>query len=87
LCADIRDERPTRGEIRAGEEPRGARALATGGKHRPRFESGGALVVHLRMTGGFPPSGRRTSALIQLDDGHELVYWDVVFGIGPRWRS
>ena len=43
-----------------------------------RLESGLALVVHLRMTGGFgfaPTSHER--AVLELDDGSRLVYRDV----------
>ena len=43
-----------------------------------RLESGLALVVHLRMTGGFgfvPASHER--AVLELDDGSRLVYRDV----------
>ena len=43
-----------------------------------RFESGLALVVHLRMTGGFPEQpGTHERARIELDDGSGLVYRDV----------
>jgi len=43
-----------------------------------RFESGAALVVHLRMTGGFPTErSSHERAVISLDDGHEVVYRDV----------
>ena len=49
-----------------------------------RFESGLALLVHLRMTGGFrhgPPGHRlqdiHTRAVVELDDGSELAYRDV----------
>jgi formamidopyrimidine-DNA glycosylase len=43
-----------------------------------RFESGLALVVHLRMTGGFPEQpGTHERALIALDDGSDLSYRDV----------
>jgi formamidopyrimidine-DNA glycosylase len=43
-----------------------------------RFESGLALVIHLRMTGGFP-RGEATHerALIELDDGSAVSYRDV----------
>jgi formamidopyrimidine-DNA glycosylase len=43
-----------------------------------RFESGLALVVHLRMTGGFPTeSGTHERAVVELDDGTVLLYRDV----------
>jgi len=43
-----------------------------------RFESGLALVVHLRMTGGFPEEpASHERALIDLDDGTDLSYRDV----------
>ncbi len=43
-----------------------------------RFESGGVLLVHLRMTGGFryaPDSHER--AVLELDDGTRIAYRDV----------
>lgn len=43
-----------------------------------RFESGLALVVHLRMTGGFPEEpASHERAVIELDDGTGLSYRDV----------
>jgi formamidopyrimidine-DNA glycosylase len=43
-----------------------------------RFESGLALVVHLRMTGGFPESpASHERAIVELDDGGAIVYRDV----------
>ncbi len=43
-----------------------------------RFDGGLALVVHLRMTGGFPEQpGTHERALIELDDGSGLAYRDV----------
>jgi formamidopyrimidine-DNA glycosylase len=43
-----------------------------------RFESGLALVVHLRMTGGFPEaSSTHERAVIDLDDGTGVSYRDV----------
>jgi formamidopyrimidine-DNA glycosylase len=43
-----------------------------------RFESGLALVVHLRMTGGFPEApASHERAAIDLDDGSAIVYRDV----------
>jgi formamidopyrimidine-DNA glycosylase len=43
-----------------------------------RFDSGLALVVHLRMTGGFPESSAsHERAVIGLDDGSGIVYRDV----------
>ena len=43
-----------------------------------RFESGLALVVHLRMTGGFPEEpASHQRAVIELDDGSGLSYRDV----------
>ena len=43
-----------------------------------RFESGLALVVHLRMTGGFPESpASHERAVIDLDDGRDVAYRDV----------
>ena len=43
-----------------------------------RFESGRALLVHLRMTGsfGFAPTSHER-AVLELDDGTRLVYRDV----------
>ena len=42
------------------------------------FDSGLALVVHLRMTGGFPTApGSHERAVVELDDGSHLVYRDV----------
>ena len=43
-----------------------------------RFESGLALVVHLRMTGGFPTEpATHERALISLDNASSIVYRDV----------
>jgi formamidopyrimidine-DNA glycosylase len=43
-----------------------------------RFESGLALVVHLRMTGGFPETtATHERAVIDLDDGTGVSYRDV----------
>jgi len=43
-----------------------------------RFESGLGLVVHLRMTGGFPEeAATHERAVVELDDGSRLVYRDV----------
>jgi formamidopyrimidine-DNA glycosylase len=43
-----------------------------------RFESGRALVVHLRMTGGFPEQpASHERAVIELDDGSGVSYRDV----------
>jgi formamidopyrimidine-DNA glycosylase len=43
-----------------------------------RFESGLALLVHLRMTGGFPSEpATHERALVELDDGAQLAYRDV----------
>lgn len=43
-----------------------------------RFDSGLALVVHLRMTGGFPEApASHERAVIHLDDGNGIVYRDV----------
>jgi formamidopyrimidine-DNA glycosylase len=43
-----------------------------------RFESGLALVVHLRMTGGFPEAAAtHERAVIDLDDGTGVSYRDV----------
>jgi formamidopyrimidine-DNA glycosylase len=43
-----------------------------------RFESGLALVVHLRMTGGFPDAvASHERAVIDLDDGTGVSYRDV----------
>jgi formamidopyrimidine-DNA glycosylase len=59
------------GERVAGVERRGKYLVI-------RFESGLALVVHLRMTGGFP-EGPTTHerAVIELDDGTGVSYRDV----------
>jgi formamidopyrimidine-DNA glycosylase len=59
------------GDVVVGVERRGKYLLL-------RLESGLALLVHLRMTGGFgfaPVSHER--AAIELDDGSRLVYRDV----------
>lgn len=43
-----------------------------------RLEDGGALVVHLRMTGGFPVErSSHERAVLELDDGVDLAYRDV----------
>ena len=43
-----------------------------------RFVAGGGLVVHLRMTGGFPADmGTHVRAVLFLDDGTRVVYRDV----------
>ena len=49
-----------------------------------RFESGRALLVHLRMTGGFRHANRRVEdedphrrAVVSLDDGSDVAYRDV----------
>jgi formamidopyrimidine-DNA glycosylase len=43
-----------------------------------RFDSGLALVVHLRMTGGFPDEpASHERAVVELDDGGTVVYRDV----------
>jgi formamidopyrimidine-DNA glycosylase len=43
-----------------------------------RFESGLRLLVHLRMTGGFPTGpATHERALAELDDGSRLVYRDL----------
>jgi formamidopyrimidine-DNA glycosylase len=43
-----------------------------------RLDNGGALLVHLRMTGsfGFEPTTHER-AVLELEDGHRLVYRDV----------
>lgn len=67
--ADV--EAGLQGERVASVERRGKYLLV-------RFESGLALVVHLRMTGGFPERpGTHERALIELDDGSDLAYRDV----------
>lgn len=80
---DILDPRLTRphGLATVAEELWGDRitAVERRGKYLVlRLESGLALLVHLRMTGGFgfePTSHER--AVIELDDGSRLVYRDV----------
>ena len=43
-----------------------------------RFESGRALLVHLRMTGGFLlDPGSHERAIVELDDGTRVAYRDV----------
>jgi formamidopyrimidine-DNA glycosylase len=43
-----------------------------------RFLAGGALVIHLRMTGSFPMvPGSHERAVLDLDDGTRVVYRDV----------
>jgi formamidopyrimidine-DNA glycosylase len=64
-------EAELQGERVVGVERRGKYLLV-------RFASGLALVVHLRMTGGFPEtSTSHERAVIDLDDGSRLVYRDV----------
>ncbi|HXF98913.1 MAG TPA: bifunctional DNA-formamidopyrimidine glycosylase/DNA-(apurinic or apyrimidinic site) lyase [Gaiellaceae bacterium] len=79
----ILDPRLTRPHDLAGvaAELEGERILAVErrGKYLVlRLESGAALVVHLRMTGGFAfePTGHER-AVLELDDGTRLVYRDV----------
>jgi formamidopyrimidine-DNA glycosylase len=50
-----------------------------------RFESGRALLIHLRMTGsllhvagnGFPEADPHRRAVVRLDDGSDVIYRDV----------
>ena len=50
-----------------------------------RFESGRALLIHLRMTGsllhvagnGFPKADPHRRAVVRLDDGSDVIYRDV----------
>jgi formamidopyrimidine-DNA glycosylase len=87
---EIRDPRLTRpfepAAVAAELEGERVAALERRGKYLiVRFESGRALLVHLRMTGGFlhvrasdpgdgDPYGR---AVVRLDDGSDVVYRDV----------
>jgi formamidopyrimidine-DNA glycosylase len=66
-------------EVEAELEGERVAAVERRGKYLlVRFESGLALVVHLRMTGGFPESpASHERALIELDDGSGLAYRDV----------
>jgi formamidopyrimidine-DNA glycosylase len=66
-------------EVAAELEEQRVAAVDRRGKYLiVRLESGDALVVHLRMTGGFPvePSTHER-AVLTLDDGNELVYRDL----------
>jgi formamidopyrimidine-DNA glycosylase len=60
-------------------EGRRVRAVDRRGKYLlVRLVDGGTLVVHLRMTGGFPAArSSHERAVIDLDDGSRLVYRDV----------
>jgi formamidopyrimidine-DNA glycosylase len=86
---EIEDPRLTRPEDPAevAAELRGERvaALERRGKYLVvRFESGRVLLIHLRMTGSLlhAPPGRRVEAshrraVVDLDDGSEVLYRDV----------
>jgi formamidopyrimidine-DNA glycosylase len=66
-------ERELTGERIAALERRGKYLIV-------RFESGRALLIHLRMTGGFlirPQDGPHVRARIGLDDGSAIAYRDV----------
>jgi formamidopyrimidine-DNA glycosylase len=85
---EIRDERLTRpfDPATVAAELEGQRVAAVGrrGKYLVvRFESGRALLVHLRMTGNFRRiddprrAGDHVRAVITLDDGTRVAYRDV----------
>src|ERR1043166_8851914 len=86
---DIEDARLTRPEDPAevAAELTGERvaALERRGKYLiVRFESGRVLLIHLRMTGSLlhAPAGRQSDvshrrAVVNLDDGSDVVYRDV----------
>jgi formamidopyrimidine-DNA glycosylase len=81
---DIRDERLTRPfppqEIAAELEGERVAAVERRGKYLVvRFESGRALLVHLRMTGSFRNADDtpHVRAVLTLDDGTQVVYRDV----------
>ena len=86
--AEIDDARLTRplapGEVASGLDGERISTLGRRGKYLlVRFESGRALVVHLRMTGSLrhrPAEGDLLAyerARLELDDGSQLVYRDV----------
>jgi formamidopyrimidine-DNA glycosylase len=66
-------------EVAAELEGEAVAAVERRGKYLVvRFASGLALLVHLRMTGGFPTAdATHERAAIDLDDGTQLVYRDV----------
>jgi formamidopyrimidine-DNA glycosylase len=80
---EILDDRLTRPhdriEVAAELEGERVSSVERRGKYLVvRFESGLALVIHLRMTGGFP--GEATTherAVVELSDGGRLAYRDV----------
>jgi formamidopyrimidine-DNA glycosylase len=87
---EIFDPRLTRPEDPAGvaAELEGERVVALDrrGKYLiVRFESGGVLLIHLRMTGqllhgngGMPPAEDvHRRAVVRLDDGSDVIYRDV----------
>ena len=85
---EILDTRLTRPHdpLEVAAELRGERVLqpARRGKYLVvRFESGRALLVHLRMTGTFQAGGAREledphrRAVVRLDDGSDVAYRDV----------
>jgi formamidopyrimidine-DNA glycosylase len=86
---DILDTRLTRpvepAEVAAELEGERVAAVDRRGKYLiVRFESGLALLVHLRMTGSFSHDSRGTNgsdpytrAVVRLDDGSDVVYRDV----------
>lgn len=66
-------------EVEAELEGERVAAVVRRGKYLiVRFESGLALVVHLRMTGGFPETAAtHERAFVDLDDGTGVSYRDV----------
>jgi formamidopyrimidine-DNA glycosylase len=80
---EVRDPRLTRPheprEVSAELEGERVASIERRGKYLVvRFRSGLALVIHLRMTGGFPTEpGTHERAVFELDDGTHVVYRDV----------
>ena len=86
---EIRDARLTRplepAEVAAELQDERVAAVDRRGKYLiVRFESGLALLVHLRMTGSFSHAGNGGSAadpharaVVRLDDGSDVIYRDV----------
>jgi formamidopyrimidine-DNA glycosylase len=80
---EIHDHRLTRPvdpvEVEAELQGERVAAVERRGKYLViRFDSGLTLVVHLRMTGGFPESpASHERAIVDLDDGKGVAYRDV----------
>jgi formamidopyrimidine-DNA glycosylase len=88
-CVEVADPRLTRPEDPAAvaRSLEGERVAEVGrrGKYLiVRFESGRALLIHLRMTGslrvagaGTPADDPYTRAVVRLDDGSDVAYRDI----------